>query len=233
MSLQPLAPAVVRFPAFRCLEGKRLILASASPRRIDIFNRMGLRVDVVPSNFEEDFAKADFASPAAYCAATSRRKGEIVKELTTADATTAAAAAPAMIVSSDTIVVHAGEIFEKPIDRVDAVRMLARFCGRDIEVITAVTIFYRTAAGEYERASFEESAIMHMAEYGQDMIDAVLDTGDGMNHAGALAYQGSALLMVKGITGCHYNLIGFPAPRFYQEMLRIAPLIAPHPGTEQ
>lgn len=211
----------VLYPAFECLKGKRLILASSSPRRIELFNRMGLCFEVIASNFEEDYDKSTFATPTAYCAATCLCKGESVKQATVT-ATTEDHKAPSMIVSSDTIVVCDGTILEKPVDRADAVRMLAQVSGKDIEVVTAVTIFYRTAPGQYEKVCFEETSVMHMMEYGMDMIEAYLNTGEGMDHSGALAYQGAAFLMVKSISGCLYSLIGFPAARFHQQVLAIA-----------
>lgn len=220
MTLLHAAPSAVHYPAFKCLKDKRVILASTSPRRIEMFHRMGLKFEVQPSNFEEDYVKANFESPAAYCAATCLMKGKIVRDLTAGDENS-----PALIVSSDTIVVCEEEIFEKPTDRADAIRMLTQVSGRDIEVITAVTIFYRTAPGVYGQVSFEEVTVMHMDDYGLDMIEAYLETGEGMGNSGALTYQGASFLMVKGITGCLYSLIGFPAPRFHKEVLKISHLI--------
>lgn len=220
MTLLHSAPSSVHYPAFACLEGKRVILASTSPRRIEMFNRMGLKFDVLPSNFEENYVKANFKSPAAYCAATCLKKGQVVRDMTAREND-----APALIVSSDTIVVCEGEIFEKPVDHADAVRMLTQASGKDIEVITAVAIFYRTATGAYGRVSFEETTIMHMDNYGLDMIEAYLATGEGMGNSGALTYQGASFLMVRGISGCLYSLIGFPAPRFHREVLKISHLL--------
>lgn len=209
------------YPAFRHLQGKRVILASTSPRRIDLFTRMGLDFQVVPSNFEEDYDKARFPNQETYCAATCLRKGEIVLQNTRNDSTP-----PSLIVSSDTIVVGSdGEIYEKPIDRQDAVRMLSNLSGTTIKVITAATIIYRTGTDTFQTTSFTEITEMHMESYDLATIDAVIEgyiaKGEGLSYSGALSYQGSAFMLVKGITGCFYNLIGFPAPRFYQEITTI------------
>jgi septum formation protein len=112
-------------------------------------------------------------------------------------------------------------IYEKPVNRQDAFRMLSELRGNTIQVISAVSIFYRTTSGMRERC-FEDITEMHMHEYDDEMINAYLDTDGGVGFSGSLAYQGAAFLMVKGISGCFYNLIGFPAPRFYQEFTKIS-----------
>ena len=206
----------VKYPAFQSLKGMRIILASTSPRRIELFTRMGLDFEIFPSNFEEDYEKSLYPSPTAYSAATCLRKAQIVHEATMNDSKT-----PSLIVSSDTIVVCNNMIYEKPTDRQDAFRMLSELRGNTIQVITAVSIFYRTIKGMQEHC-FEDITEMFMHNYNDEMINAYLDTGDGVGFSGALAYQSAAFLLVKGINGCFYNLIGFPAPRFYQEFIKIS-----------
>lgn len=167
------------------------------------------------------------------------KKAQIVKELALSDATTPP---PSLIVSADTIVVCKGLIYEKPADRADAFRMLKELSGKTIEAITgtdcydlptltypAVTIMYRKIdepSGEYGQVIFDECTLMVMEELTDDLINAYLDAGQGMDHSGALAYQSSGFLLVKSVSGCFYNLIGFPAARFYQEMVRIQDCIA-------
>ncbi|PJF18669.1 hypothetical protein PSACC_01510 [Paramicrosporidium saccamoebae] len=207
-----MSPDAVKYPAFHVLQGKRVILASASPRR-------GLSFEVVPSNFEEDYDKANYDSPTAYCSATCLKKAQIVLEKTIDTE-------PSLIISSDTIVVCEGAIYEKPMDRNDAVQILSAISGKTVDVITAVTMFYLQKDGTYKEVSFDESTEMYMDQYGQDMIDAYLDTGEGMGFSGAFSYQGAAFLMIKGITGCFYNAIGFPVSRFYREFLKISNQVA-------
>lgn len=225
------------YPAFNCLRNKRVVLASTSPRRIELFRRMGLNFEIIPSNFSEDFDKVNFPSARNYCEATCREKGETVLERLLKQP---AKSPVSLLVSSDTIVVHKEQIFEKPVDRMDAIRMLRELNGKTVQVFTAVCIFYLASLSEnndnhsnlmltrknYEMVSFVEETKMHMANYDDSMIEAFLDQGQGMDHSGGLAYQGAAFLLVNSIDGCFYNLIGFPAARFYQEFKAIAPYIA-------
>ncbi|PJF18685.1 Maf protein [Paramicrosporidium saccamoebae] len=204
------------YPAFQVLSGKRVILGSTSSSRISIFTQLGLDYELLSSNFEEDYDKAAFKTPLAYCAATCAKKAEIVLEMSSGTAS--------LIVCADTIISCNGVIYEKPMDRADAVRILSELGGNTIEVITAVSFYYRTAAG-YQHCAFEDVTLMHMLPYDDKMIAAYLDTGEGMSYSGALSYQGAGFLLVKGINGCFYNLRGFPAPRFYQEYAKIAHLI--------
>lgn len=157
--------------------------------------------------------KSSFPSALAYCQETCLQKARCVGErFRTSEAK--------LIVSADTIVVGPEDIiYEKPADKADMVRMLNLFRGQTIKVITTVTILHRQATDEpFAEHSFDETSLMHMANYDDQMINDYLATGQGLDHSGALAYQGSALLLVNSIEGCFYNLIGFPAARFFQEL---------------
>lgn len=177
------------------------------------------------SNFEEDYDKSRFASPTEYCNATCLKKGELVLERTRHDPIP-----PSLLVSSDTIVVCDGIIYEKPIDRDDARRMLREISGKTIEVITAVCVYYLPPSHvatnqEYITVNYTDVTEMYMVDYGDDMIEAYLESGQADDHSGSLSYQGAAFLMVRGIKGCFYSLIGFPAARFHEE---VAKLLAAH-----
>lgn len=210
----------ISYPGFANLSGKRVVLASTSPRRRELFDRMGFNYEIVPSNFAEDLAHSAYADATAYCMATCKGKSDAVLEALKNDLV-----APSVIVSADTIVECNGSIYEKPSDRQDAGRMLRELSGNVIRVITAVFIRYRNANGQYETISFDEVTEMSMADLDATLIEAYLEQGQGMDHSAALSYQGAAFLLVSSINGCFYNLIGFPAPRFYKEMTFISHLI--------
>lgn len=215
----------LEWPVFECLKGKRVILASGSPRRVEMFRNMGLDFEVRPSDFSEDLEKSDFPDAIAYCQETCRRKGELVLQSMLADESSGPK--PALVVSADTIVVSPrGEICEKPVDKADAFRMLSSVAGETILVVTAVTMLVARPDGSYAEASFKETTEMFMAPYDHAMIEAYLATGQGTDHSGGLAYQGSAFLMVDGINGCFYNLVGFPAPKFQAEFAKVSHLLA-------
>lgn len=213
------------WPAFECLRGKRVVLASSSPRRVEMFYRMGLDFEVIPSAFSEDLDKSSFPDATAYCQETCRRKGEMV--LQSLLDSEPSSPRPTLVVSADTIVVSPqGEICEKPADKDDAVRMLSSMAGGTILVVTAVTMFLARPDGSYTEISFKDTTEMYMNQYDERAIEAYLATGEGMGHSGALAYQGAAFLMVNGINGCFYNLVGFPAPKFQIEFSKASHLLS-------
>ena len=92
-------------------------------------------------------------------------------------------------------------------------------------IYLAVMIIYQSADGSFKNVSFDEITEMVMVEMSEALIDSYISRGEGMDHSGALSYQGGAFLLVKSIHGCFYNLIGFPASRFYQELAKIQDLI--------
>lgn len=215
----------LEWPAFECLKGKRVVLASSSPRRVEMFHNMGLNFEVIPSAFAEDLDKSSFPDAIAYCQETCRRKGEMVlQSLLDSDPQSPR---PTVVVSADTIVVSPyGEICEKPDGKDDAVRMLTSMSGGTTLVVTAVTMFLARPDGSYTEVSFKDTTEMFMGQYDGRAIEAYLATGQGMGNSGALAYQGAAFLMVNGINGCFYNLVGFPAPKFQIEFSKVSHLLS-------
>ena len=136
------------------LRGVRLVLASSSPRRVEMLRGAGLaHLEVVPSNFAETLDKAGFASAAAYALATARGKADEVlarlEALAEAPAATDAQPPPPqrplVLIACDTVIeAPTGEVLEKPRDRADAARMLrlpnyglAPGCAADLMVIDA------------------------------------------------------------------------------------------------
>jgi septum formation protein len=118
------------------LAGVRLILASASPRRLDILEKAGgvprSRIEVLPSSFPEDLDARALGSPAAYAAATARGK---------AFAAAAAAAGPLLLIAADSVVVARGALLEKPADAAACAAMLRALCAaRTHAVVTAVAL---------------------------------------------------------------------------------------------
>ncbi len=216
------------FPTFTLLSGKRVVLASTSPRRRELFDRMAIEYDIVGSGFAEDLPHADYATPAAYSAATCLEKARSVLRATLEDSSKPA---PSLIVSADTIVECNGRIYEKPADRADAGRMLRELSGQVLDVVTAVSLAFRVRVSpkpcedDYEWLCFDDYTAMDMEILDEATIEAYLAAGQGMDHSAALSYQGAAFLMVRAVRGCFYNLIGFPAARFYRELTAIAPRI--------
>ncbi|XP_011803653.1 PREDICTED: N-acetylserotonin O-methyltransferase-like protein, partial [Colobus angolensis palliatus] len=113
---------MVLCPVIGKLLHKRVVLASASPRRQEILSNAGLRFEVVPSKFKEKLDKASFATPYGYAMETAKQKAlEVASRMHQKDLRT-----PDMVIGADTIVTVGGLILEKPVDKQDAYRMLSR-----------------------------------------------------------------------------------------------------------
>uniref|UniRef100_A0A224Z3W3 Maf protein n=1 Tax=Rhipicephalus zambeziensis TaxID=60191 RepID=A0A224Z3W3_9ACAR len=125
-------------PLLCALDKKRIVLASASPRRREILNMLGFRYDVVASNFEENLDKSAFASPAEYCVRTAEGKARDVARVLQEKNEPVD-----LVIGADTIVVKGNMLYEKPKDSSDAERMLNELSGQGHIVQTGVALIYR------------------------------------------------------------------------------------------
>nr|XP_023489723.1 maf-like protein Moth_0535 isoform X2 [Equus caballus] len=134
---------MVLCPVIRKLLHKRVVLASASPRRQEILRQAGLRFEVVPSRFKEMLPKALFPSPPAYAVETAKQKAlEVARRMHQKDLR-----APDVVIGADTIVAVGGLILEKPVDKQDAYSMLSRLSGKEHSVFTGVAIVHCCSRG--------------------------------------------------------------------------------------
>ncbi|PWN38725.1 Maf/Ham1 [Ceraceosorus guamensis] len=207
---EAIAPNALNAPAFNRLAGKRIILASSSPRRLDILNTVGIRPEVVPSTFDENLDKGDFvgASILEYPAETSARKAiEVYERLLKENP----ADPPDLIVAADTVVVKGEEILEKPKDRLDHIRMLADLNDGECEVITGVTLIHPIIqAPGFKVRSISERTKVFFAANPAELLKAYVEDGEGADRAGGFAVQGKGALLVRAIEGDYNNVVGFP-----------------------
>jgi len=187
-----------------------IILASSSPRRVDILNNvMDLRARVVPSTFEEDLVKADY-TPAGYVQENARQKAlEVYRRLCAAEAP------PSLVIGADTVVVADDKILEKPRSTEAATVMLSELSGRSHQVLTGVALVYGAAYGAPPTEdSFAEMTEVDFASLPPELIDAYVASGEPMDKAGSYGIQGMGGSFVTGIRGCYQNVVGFPLHRF-------------------
>ncbi|XP_075537078.1 putative bifunctional dTTP/UTP pyrophosphatase/methyltransferase protein isoform X2 [Dermacentor variabilis] len=176
-------------PLLCALDKKRIVLASASPRRKEILNMLGFRYDVVASSFEENLDKHAFTTPAEYCVRTAEGKARDVARVLQQKNE-----AVDLVIGADTIVVKGNSLYEKPKDSSDAERMLN------------------------ECMTFHETTEVFMAPMSQEIIKAYVRTGEPLDKAGAYAIQGKGGSLVEKIVGDFYNVMGFPLHRFCKEL---------------
>jgi septum formation protein len=178
----------------------RLILASASPRRRELLERLGLPFEVRPSGIEEPLAAG---VPASTLATTLAR----AKAADIADRLRAAGEA-ALVLGADTLVVLDGQPLGKPTSQGDARAMLRALRGRSHEVVTAVVVRDADPAGR-ELTEAVVSRVL-MRDYTDDEIAAYVVTGEPDDKAGAYAVQGRGRRLVSRVDGCYTNVVGLP-----------------------
>jgi septum formation protein len=205
------------------LNSKRIILASASPRRKTALENLGLKFEVIPSSFAENLDKSLFKSPNDYVLETARQK-----TLNVYNTLVAKREKFDLLIGADSIVVLDDKIIEKPIDRDDAKKILRSLSGRSHFVYSAVVLLTptdKTNRNSSEHSSpqvlsFFERTEVFFYELTDDMISAYVATGLPMDKAGAYGIQdGKASSFVTHIIGCYWNVTGFPVHAFCKHLL--------------
>lgn len=181
---------------------RRVVLASASPRRRDLLCAAGFEVIVRPSSVEE---LTDGIAARDLVLANAERKAISVAASTPGD----------LVLGADTVVVLEGEILGKPRNLVHAGEMLARLGGRVHEVLTGVCML---RGGTLSRCSFVESTRVAFRSLDGEMIAAFLADIDPLDKAGAYAAQEDRGRLIERIEGSIENVIGLPVDRVIEAM---------------
>ena len=174
-----------------------IILASQSPRRRELLERMGLPFRIITHDIDEHMERE--LPPGELVAAISAEK---------AGAVAAQAGPDAVVIAADTVVALDGAVLGKPADESDAARMLSALSGRTHQVFTGLTV----ACGADVRTVSEETAVTFRPLTAEE-IAAYVRTGEPMDKAGAYGIQGYGALLVEGIRGDYYNVMGLPVCR--------------------
>ena len=166
-----------------------LVLASASPRRRQLLEMLGIPVDVRPSALPEV-----------------RRPGEAPRDYALRLAhDKARAVSGALVLAADTIVVLDNELLEKPADEDEAVRMLLRLQGRTHDVVTAVAL----RADQTVFEAIDVTAVTFRPAR-EGMLRAYARTGEPMDKAGAYGIQGYGAALVERVEGDFFGVMGLP-----------------------
>ncbi len=177
------------------MEGNRIILASASPRRMELLASAGIRFDVRVSNVAEDVLPGE--APRDHVMRLARDKAIEVAARTEGQ----------FFIGADTIVVCDDEIMGKPHDAADAERMLRKLSGVPHSVITGFAVYDKKRDGLLCDAVETRVYFKHLRD---EEIAAYIATGCPMDKAGAYAIQGGAAHMVERIDGSYTNVVGLP-----------------------
>ena len=173
-----------------------VILASASPRRREILESLGVDVKIVTADIDESTDKSFYIDGAMdiakkKCEATAEKLEKELAELP--------------IIAADTVVYCDGEIMGKPKDKKDAYRMLKKLSGKSHEVTTGICVGYK---GKFVCAS--STTKVFVDELSDEEIQAYIDSKDPFDKAGGYGIQGIFSKHVKKIDGCYFNVVGLP-----------------------
>lgn len=181
---------------------KKTVLASSSPRRIEMMKNNGFDPIVIPSGIDE---KMPFAMhPASYVMYLSLKKALDVKARCADDPSLPA---DTLILAGDTVVTHNGIIIEKPKDRDDAFSMLSSLRSDKNTVISGVCI---AALDGSLLTCFCDKADVYFGYYSDEELAAYVDTPEPYDKAGGYAVQGTFSKYVERIEGDIDTVIGFP-----------------------
>ena len=176
---------------------RRIVLASGSPRRLDLLREAGFEVIVRPADVEE--LTGGLPSRALVLANAELKALRV-----------AAAISGDLVLAADTIVVLDGEILGKPRDLGHAAEMLGRLGGRVHEVLTGVCML---RGGSAARCSFVESTRVEFRKLDEAMISTYLADIDPLDKAGSYAAQEDRGRLIERIEGSMENVIGLPVTR--------------------
>jgi len=172
----------------------RVILASASPRRRELLNLVGIEHEVRPANIDETYLPGE--APREHAERLAREKAAAID------------VADAVMIGSDTIVVVDGQVLGKPRDRAHAAEMLRQLSGRSHIVMTGVAAKWRGRL-----ASGLEEVGVTFRELSDEEIQRYIDTGEPMDKAGAYGIQGFGATIVDRVDGDYFAVMGLPLNR--------------------
>jgi septum formation protein len=186
---------------------RRIILASASPRRKELLKQLiGDHFVIYPSSYEEPL-QTDLNPEELLMKHSVEKARDVAKHFNSG-----------IIISADTSVICDGEILGKPNLPERAEKMLEKLSGRKIQVITGLTVLDLDSAQEISES---ESTNVWMAKISKEQISAYVRTGEPLDKAGAFAAQGKGVILVEKIEGDFFNVVGLPLFRLGKILERL------------
>lgn len=185
---------------------KKVILASASPRRRELLEQIGMDFQICYSQAEEIISEKE---PISVVQSLSSLKAKDVAGRMDSE--------EALIIGADTIVAIQGEILGKPRDEKTAAAMLWKLQGKMHQVYTGVTLIHMTE-NNVQSHTFSEKTKVAFYPMTMEEISCYVSTKEPMDKAGAYGIQGRGAVYIKEIQGDYNNVVGLPLARMYQEI---------------
>lgn len=179
---------------------REIILASSSPRRIEMLKMLGLEFAIVPSDFKEEFS------------GNQSKDLVVINALGKAKDVESKVSNGPIIIAADTLVTIDNVVMGKPSSKEDAAYMLRKLSGRKHEVYTGICVI-DTAKNLVIKDCVGTSVVFK--DLSDKEIDSYIDSGEPMDKAGAYGIQGRGSLFIEKIEGCYYNVMGLPLNKLY------------------
>ena len=207
---------------------KRIILGSASPRRRELLEQIGLEFEIVVSDAREHYKSTrpeDIVRELALMKAehvakeVERREKERAEQASIPGLDTGEAhLRNVVILGADTIVVLDGQILGKPSDEEAAFSMLKSLQGRMHQVYTGVAVLNFDGSGSLRTISHAEETKVYVHEMTDEEIRRYIAAGESMDKAGAYGVQGRFAAYIDRIEGDYYNVVGLPVAYLYHAL---------------
>jgi septum formation protein len=183
----------------KLLANKRVVLASKSPRRREIFKQLGLKVLYKTADIDETI---DTGNPREFVTRMALNKCKEIFKKVDADC---------VVVAADTVVYANGRILGKPENSYHAAEYLTELSGNTHYVYTGLCVCYKHKClkGYTKTAvTFKELTAEEISDY--------LETAEPDDKAGAYGIQGYGSQFITKVSGCYFNVMGFPVAKFYE-----------------
>lgn len=181
----------------------KLILASASPRRLQLLSQIGITPDrIIPAGLDETVRAGEL--PRAHATRMAQEKARAVHATLAGEQAT--------VLAADTVVACGRRILTKAQDNAAVETCLALLSGRRHTVMTAVTLIN---SGGHERSRLVETKVAFRRLQAAE-IDSYIESGEGLGKAGGYAIQGHAAVFVRFISGSYSNVVGLPLMETFQ-----------------
>lgn len=186
----------------------KIILASASPRRKELLSKIGLKFEVIPSEYDEKISDNIFSYKKIETLALNKAK-DVEKKVNE----------PAIIIAADTVVVLDGKILGKPHSKQEAKEMITSLGGKTHEVITSIAMINTSSKKTIVKSTSTEVTFRNLEP---EEIEEYINTDEPYDKAGAYAAQGLAAIFIEKINGCFNNVVGisvFEVNRMLKEII--------------
>lgn len=181
---------------------KKIILASASPRRKLLLEQIDIPFEIIESEIAEDVPNSPYDGVKALACKKAYAVANTLKE-------------PAIIIGADTMIAFKGKLLGKPGDNLAALENLRKLQGNKHTVYTGVCVIVKESNGEMSEYTFVDDTDVYMRNMSDDEILMFLNTKEYMDKAGGYAIQGKGALMIERIDGDYNTVVGLPLTKLY------------------